>query len=393
MLKPCKTLDEFVLKYDKDLERILCRSFKNYIKIDELPEVKNEVYAHLLEKKFFETYDPSKAQFSTYLYTYLFKFLKGRKVKEDKEVTSHALSLDVPLFEDSGATLLDIKDFQPEIFTASDKLEIVDTDLKIRESLESKKKNLRIHNPYQVGTVYAALWRFFETPRSLEELTAFINEKKVAFQTNPYHPKKDSVKHNIWEIFKKKFLIETEEENALWENVPGVKKRILDFSKMSYEASDIFNFIANCKPTLFECMTVLEYEPEFLESILSELEEQGFVRRAVLPNRKHKPYVYQTNFQSYFVFDQVENLAWFIIAYFQENHPELFEMVDGKYHLNTQSDVTYKLFRMMLNGKTNKQIAKTYQVNNASLNQTKNFILKDIKQLMTRKSPKPIRKS
>jgi hypothetical protein len=381
MLRPCKTLDEFVQKYDKDLERILCRSFKNYIKVEELPEIKNDVYAHLLEKKFFETYDSTKAQFSTYLYTYLFKFLKGKKVKEDKELVTHALSLDVPMFEDSGTTILDIKDFNSD-FTFSDKLEILDVDEKIKEHLEHKKKNLKIHNPYKKGTIYSALWEFFETPRSTKEICNFIEDKKVAFQSNPYHPKKDQIKYDIWEKFKKG-SIETSENNNLWENVAGVKKRILDFSKLSYEASDVFNFISNCQPTLMECKTVLDYSSEKIDEILTELESNGFVHRVVMRYKKGKPYVYQTNFKSHLVFDQIENLTWFIISYFQENHSELFEMVEGKYFLNTQSDVTYKLFRMMLNGKTNKEIAKTYQVNNSSLNQTKDFILKDIKKLVT----------
>jgi len=380
MLRPCKTLDEFVLKYDKDLERILCRSFKNYIKIEDLPEIKNDVYAHLLEKKFFETYDSTKAQFSTYLYTYLFKFLKGKKVKEDKELVNHALSLDMPMFEDSGTTILDIKDFSSD-YSFSDKLEILDVDIKIKEHLENKKKNLKIYNPYKNGTIYHALWEFFQNPKSIKEICSFIEDKKVAFQSNPYHAKKDQIKYEIWEKFKKG-LVETSDENVLWENVAGVKKRTLDFSKLSYEASDIFNFISNCHPTLMECKTVLDYTSEKIDELLTELEDKGFVHRVVLRNKKSKPYVYQTNYKSHLIFDQVENLAWFIISYFQENHSEIFEMIDGKYFLNTQSDVTYRLFRMMLNGKTNKEIARTYQVNNSSLNQTKDFILKDIKKLV-----------
>lgn len=383
MLKPCKTLDEFVLKYDKDLERILCKSFKNYINIDDLQEVKNDVYIHLLEKNFFETYDPTKAQFSTYLYAYLFKFLKSKRVREDKEVTKYALSTDMPTFQDSNVTILDLHDFNPK-FTPIDNLEFEDLEKKIKELLSRKLKNLKIHNPYKTGTIESFAWNCLLTPKTAEELEAEVAAKLQIYEKNPYHAKKDSVKHQIWESFKNLKQIAVTSENILWENVPGVKKMELDFSKFTWAESEIFNFIAENRPSFFEIGQGLPgLDPDVIEIVLLNLERHGFVSEAVKGKGKKANTYYQPRFRPYFTFDRVKNLTWHLLFYFKERHPELFEFNDGYYSLNTTSNVTFKLFQMIQNGKTKKEIANTYRVNNNFLSHTKDVILRDLKKLVT----------
>lgn len=382
-LKPCKTLEEFIVKYDKDLERILCKSFKNYINVDNLEEIKSEIYVHLLEKKFFDTYDASRAQFSTYLYTYLFKFLKARKTKADKEVVNGALSIDAPIYHDSNVTILDSKDFQADKMNVVDMFEVQDFEEKIKTSLEKRLKNLKIYNPYKPGSLEYIGWQILESPRSMEEIESFL--ERLIDVTNPYHAKKESVKYSIWETFSKATSEVITDENLLWSNVAGVKAHELNFSALNGKEFEIFNYVKSKKPSYIELLCGLEQPNSEIESSFCKLERIGFVEGFERPRKRY--YVYRHHSESYYTFNSVKNVAWHLVYFFKEHHPELFEFDSGYYHLNTKSNVAFKMFKMMLNGKTNKLIATTYRVNNSILNQTKNTILKDIKRLMeTRKS-------
>lgn len=385
MLKPCKTLNEFVEKYDKDLERILCGSFKNFINIDDLNEIKNAVYEHLLEKKFFQTYDPTRAQFSTYLYTYLFKFLKGRKTKETKEPTTNAEWLDKPMYEDSNVTMIEVTDLKPEAEDVLSKLAQTNLDQEIRKELAQRFKKLEVHNPYLTGSVEAVAWDIFETRCSVEQLEEYVSWWSQQIK-NPYHPKKDSVKHAIWEKFSggAKWIFVTD-ENSLWENVPGITKYIPNPKVMTKREKTVYNFIKENKDqSIVEIMSGLGFKPREVERILKKLEACGLIQCIV--TRKGKRHFFCTHSKPFYTFDKAKNLAWHLIHYFKENHPEFFEFDSGEYFLNTKSNVTYRLYQMILNGKTNKEITNTYRVNSAALQNTRNLIFKDIKNVIGNKN-------
>jgi len=382
MLRPCKTLNEFVEKYDKDLERILCKSFKNYIDIDELDEVKNEVYTHLLEKNFFQTYDPVRAQFSTYLYTYLFKFLKGRKTKDVKEPVTAAEWIDKPMYEDSNVTMIEVTDFQQGKDDVLTKIGREDLDEKIQEILSSRLKKLEVHNPYDIGSLEYLGWTIFETRCTLEEIEEYVSGF-VHLIDNPYHSKKDSVKYEIWQKFSggAKWIHVTE-DNKLWSNVAGVNLYNPTLKALNKRERAVFNFVRENKdPSIVEIISGLGFKPRELERIIQKLESSGLVQ-CIVP-KKGKRHFFCTHLKPYYSFDKAKNLAWHLIYYFKENHPEFFEFDSGYYFLNTKSNVTYRLYQMILNGKTNKEISSTYRVNSAALENTRNLIIRDIKKLMS----------
>jgi DNA-binding Lrp family transcriptional regulator len=381
MLKPCKTLNEFVEKYDKDLERILCKSFKKFFDIDLLDEVKNDVYTHLLEKKFFDTYDAERAQFSTYLYTYLFHFLKARKNKETKEPCTDAEWVDKPMYEDSNVTMIEVTDFKPSEDTLSH-LTREDLDKKIQSILSSRLKKLEVHNPYELGSLEYLGWSIFESRNTVEQIEEYVSGF-AHVQGNPYHQKKDSVKYDIWQKFSggAKYILITE-DNALWENVPGVKKHAPNVPNMNKRERTVYSFIADHKgQSIVEIISALGMKPRELERIIHKLETEGLIQCIVLKTGKRHFYI--AHKKPFYTFDKAKNLSWHLIHYFTESHPEFFEFDSGCYFLNTKSNVTYRLYQMILNGKTNKEISNTYRVNSAALENTRNLIIRDIKKLMS----------
>lgn len=379
MLKPCKTLGEFVQKYDKDLERILCKSFRKYINIEDLPEVKNDVYAHLLEKKFFDTYDPTKAQFSTYLYTYLFKFLKSKKVKNDKDPTTYAMCIDAPIYEDSDATLMDIKNFTPDVPLASDILSNAQIDGKIREIVKDKHR-FEVHNPHKVGTIEYRAWELLVTPRTIEEIEDFISENYSNASENPYHAKKDDVKHIAWNSFWKEWQTRVPicEETHLWVNIPGVRKVTLDLNTLPETERTLYEMIRDGKN-----VTYMEIVSQgFDSSVLYSLQHKGYIEEVEYTFRRKKQYYYSAIKDSYLSFNFVKNLAWHMIHLMKEEHPEFVEFNGGFYHLNTKTDVTYKVLQMILNGKTKKKIATTLNISTGALNEARESMLRDIRKLL-----------
>jgi hypothetical protein len=379
MLKPCKSLEEFVKKYDKDLERILCKSFRKYINIEELPEVKNDVYAHLLEKKFFDTYDPTKAQFSTYLYTYLFKFLKSKKVKNDKDPTTHAMCIDAPVFEDSTATLMDIKDFTPDAQLPSDVLIDEQIERKIRETVKDKHR-FEVHNPYKYGTLEHRAWELLSEPRTIAEIEDFISRNYSADYENPYHSKKEDVKHVVWNSFWKEWQTRVPicGETQFWVNVPGVKKVSISIESLTEREFALYQTILSNKN-----MNYMELLSQgFDDSLLHSLIQKGYVEEVVRNFRRKKQCVYVAVTESYLSFNFVKNLAWHMINLMRDEHPEFVESNGGFYHLNTKTDVTYKVLQMILNGKTKKKIASTLNISTGALNEARESMLRDIRKIM-----------
>lgn len=371
MLKPCKTLEEFVRYNDKDLEKILAGSFKNYINLENLPEVKNDVYIHLVEKNFFTSYDPEKSAFSTYLYTYLKYYLKDQRKKEARKPDYNAPSIDQKVYQDGNVTLMDVQDFKSNDRKRITDFESSDLDIEIQNLLDKRKK-LKIYNPYQRDSLYGAAWDFLETPRTFEELKLFVFESDFLYK-NPYDPKKDSIKHQIWEQFKKKTIAEITEENELWAHVGGVKSHQLSMSDMAPLEKRVFTDVKELIPcTYFETLLQLK-DLKRRWAALHRLYDKGFLDGDLEVTTNTKPF---------YRFQRVENMVWHLIMYFQEKHPELMGFDNEKYHLDTQSNPTFKFFRMVLNGKTNKEIASTYRVNTNTFLSTKRAILKDVKRLI-----------
>jgi hypothetical protein len=379
MLKPCKTLDEFVRKYDKDLERILCKSFRKYINIEDLPEVKNDVYAHLLEKKFFQTYDPSKAKFSTYLYTYLFKFLKSKKVKNDKDPTTYATCIDAPIFDDSDASLIDVKDFSNSDQTHSDVFSDLQLEYKIKE-LFKNKNSFCVNNPYSVGTLEHHAWNFLLEPRKIEDVEAYVSSHFSNDLENPYHPKKDEIKHIVWNSFWKKWQIHVpvSVETQNWINVAGVRKVIIDLKLLSEEERKIYDLVHHTKNTTY--MEIVSQG--FNAKVLNDLIEKGYLLEVIREKKKGNYSYFSVAKNSYLSFNHARNIAWYMVHLMRENHPEFIEFSNGRYHLNTKSDVTYKVLQMILNGKTKKQITTTLSISSAVLNEARESMFKDIRKII-----------
>lgn len=379
MLKPCKTLGEFVKKYDKDLERILCKSFRKYINIEELPEIKNDVYAHLLEKRFFDTYDPSKAQFSTYLYTYLFKFLKSKKVKNDKDPTTNAMCIDAPVFEDSTASILDVTDFSPDVRLASDLIMDEQIEKKIKEIVKDKHR-FEVRNPHKEGTLEHIAWEILAEPRTVEEIEAFVLDNYTCDYENPYHHKKDDVKHLVWNSFWKEWQTRVPicEETQLWINIPGVRRVIINPESLINKELELYKMIREGKNTTY--MEIISNG--FDDSTLHSLLHKGYVEEIEHNFRRKKQHVYVSVTESYFSFNFAKNLAWHMIHLMKEEHPEFVEFDGGFYHLNTKTDVTYKVLQMILNGKTKKKIANTLNISTGALNDARESMLRDIRKIM-----------
>lgn len=380
MLKPVKTLDEFVLKYDKDLERILCKSFKKWFNIDELDEVKNDVYVHLLDKKFFEKYDANIAQFSTYLYTYLRFFLKSRKGKEDKELVNSADSLNAAVFDEGGATLLDVKDFNHRVLNPSEEIQVKDLNKEIQRLMGTKIKNVSVSNPYKDKSVMHAFWDFMQKPRTLKEIENFTAQNAEMIKTNPYDAKKDEIKHKIYRFFKNKEYCSITENNILWVNVPGVYKASAD--DLDADHRKVLLFIEEKNPTKKEFGESKSYKAE----ILNNLMELGLVSRKKSPTRKHKPFVFIKNNKSILHFNRTKNLAWYLINTIKDMYPELLIFEDGRYCINAQENAAWKIYQMMVNGKSNKHISNTYKIKNSVLSSTKRFVLNDIKKMILEQS-------
>lgn len=381
MLKPCKTLEEFVRKYDKDMERILCKSFRKYINLDELPEVKNDVYAHLLEKNFFTTYDPSKAQFSTYLYTYLFKFLKSKKVKNDKDPTTYAACIDTPIFDDSSASMMDLNDFSPDTPTVYDTLIDEELQLRIRKLMKNKHR-FEVRNPYEEGTLRHKAWAFLSEPRTIEEVEDYVSFHFSSSYDNPYHPKKDEIKHIAWNSFWKDWQTQVPicSETQYWGNIAGVRKVIIDVASLSKKERELYQFLLQKRKKSLMYMDIISNG--FEDACLYELLRKGYVEEKVQNFRRNKEYVYVAVSDSYLSFNHAKNIAWHMIHLMKEEHPEFMEFTGGLYHLNTKTDVTYRVLQMILNGKTKKQITHTLNISTPALNEAKESMFKDIRKLI-----------
>jgi len=383
MLKPVKTLNEFVLKYDKDLERILCKSFKKWFNIEDLDEVKNDVYVHLLDKNFFEKYDANIAQFSTYLYTYLRYFLKSRKVKEDKELVNAAESLNAPVFDEGGATLLDVKDFNHKSLNPSEFVQINDMNKEIQRLMGTKIKNVSVTNPYEEESILYFFWDYMQKPRTLREIENFVQLNIDSIKTNPYDAKKDDVKHKIYSYFKNKKYCYVTENNNLWLNVPGVSKPDLEDLDSSHKK--VFQFIEAKTPTLKE-FSGLKMNGKKKIEILNNLIELGIVLKKKDATRRYKPYIFTKNNKSILHFNRTKNIAWYLINTIKDMYPELLIFENGRYCINAQENAAYKIYQMMVNGKSNKHIANTYKIKNSVLSSTKRFVLNDIKKMILEQS-------
>lgn len=381
MLKPCKTLEEFVRKYDKDMERILCKSFRKYINLDELPEVKNDVYAHLLEKNFFTTYDPTKAQFSTYLYTYLFKFLKSKKVKNDKDPTTYAVCIDTPLFDDSSATLIDLKDFSPDTPTVYETLIDEELQSRIRKIMRNKHR-FEIRNPHSDGSLQHKAWDFLSEPRTIEQIEEFVASHFSNGYDNPYHPKKDEVKHIAWNSFWKDWQTKIPlcSETQYWSNIAGVRKIVIDLKTLSTKEKELYDFLSQKRKKPLGYMDILS--SGFEDLTLFSLLQKGYVEEKVKNFRRNREYVYEVVSKSHLCFNYAKNLAWHMIHLMKEEHPEFMEFNGGRYHLNTKTDVTYRVLQMILNGKTKKQITNTLNISTPALNEAKESMFRDIRKLI-----------
>lgn len=371
MLKPVKTLDEFVLKYDKDLERILCKSFKKWFNIDDLEEVKNDVYCHLLDKKFFETYDSNIAQFSTYLYTYLRFFLKSRKGKEDKNIINDAESLSNKVFEEGDSTLLDIKDFNHKNLSPLENMEVKDINKEIEKLMTKKIKNFTVINPFKQNSILNIFWEFMQTSRTLKEIENFVDKNIKHLNKNPYNKKKDEIKYKIFSYFKnKKFSYLTEETN-LWINVPGIVK----FDHKNYRDQKVLNFIE-------ENPTKKDFLNKYDVKVLNELINFGIVKLKKDTSKRGSPYVIIKNNKPILHFNKTKNLAWYLINTVKDMYPELLIFENNKYTINAKENAAYKIYQMMINGKSNKHILNTYKIKNSVLSSTKRFVLNDIKKMI-----------
>lgn len=117
-MQPCKDITEFIEKNDRDVDRILSSGrFRHYYREGELGDAKNDLYLHLIEKKFFETFNPELSQISTYFFTFAFRFFRTRSRNKKVKFTNKTLeseSLDELLFsgmkygDGRSWTLLDI---------------------------------------------------------------------------------------------------------------------------------------------------------------------------------------------------------------------------------------------------------------------------------------------
>jgi hypothetical protein len=381
MLKPCKTLEEFVRKYDKDMERILCKSFRKYINLDELPEVKNDVYAHLLEKNFFNTYDPTKAQFSTYLYTYLFKFLKSKKVKNDKDPTTYAACIDTPLFDDSSATLIDLKDFAPDAPTVYDSLIDEELESRIRKLMKNKHR-FEIKNPYAEGTLEHRAWDFLLEPKTIEQIEEYVVSHFSSGHENPYHPKKDEVKHIAWNSFWKNWQTKVPIclETQHWSNIAGVRKVVINPKTLPEKENTLYRFLLQKRKKPLGYMDIISNGFDDLD--LYGLIRKGYVEEKTINFRRKREYVYEAVTESHLSFNYARNLAWHMIHLMKEEHPEFMEFHGGCYHLNTKTDVTYRVLQMILNGKTKKQITSTLNISTPAFNEAKESMFKDIRKLI-----------
>jgi hypothetical protein len=379
MLKPCKTLEEFVKKYDKDLERILCKSFRKYINIEDLPEIKNDVYAHLLEKKFFQTYDPSKAKFSTYLYTYLFKFLKSKKVKNDKDPTTYAMCIDTPLFEDSDTSLIEIRDFTSDDQQPTDIFCEIQLDNKIR-ALVKDKHAFQINNPYRHGTLEYQAWSLLLEPKTIDDMEDYVAKNFNFAMENPYHSKKEDIKHIIWNSFWKNWQTKVPicSETLNWSNVAGVRKVIIDPKNLPADEFKLYTTILTSKNISYMELMAQGFGIETLNSLF----KKGYVEEIIHNDRRKNNHFYVAITCSYFSFNFARNIAWYMIHLMREHHPELIEFDKGLYYLNTKSDINYKVLQMILNGKTKKQITNTLNISSGALNEARDSMLRDIRKII-----------
>jgi len=378
MLKPCKTLEEFVKKYDKDLERILCKSFRKYINIEDLPEVKNDVYAHLLEKKFFDTYDPSKAKFSTYLYTYLFKFLKSKKVKNDKDPTTYAMCIDTPMFDDSDASLIEIKDFTSDDQKPTDAFCDVQLDDKIRDLVKDKFV-FKVSNPHKLGTLEHQAWVLLSEPRTIDDVERYVSQHFSFSMENPYHAKKEDIKHIVWNSFWKNWQTKLPicSETTNWANVAGVRKVTIETKSLTKDELNLYNFLKQEKPSYMEMIS-----QGFSHQVINSLLEKGYIEEIIHQERRKNNQYYIAITKSYLSFNFARNLAWYMIHLMREQHPEFIEFDRGTYYLNTKSDINYKVLQMLLNGKTKKQITTTLNISSGVLNEARDSMLKDIRKII-----------
>ena len=368
-MKPCATLDEFVQLYDKDMERILASwTFRKYVSLELIPDLKTECYIHLVDKKFFLTYDPTKGAFSTYLYSFLWKFLKSEKAKRDREVTKDALSIDQKIYQEGNVTLLDVVDFKTNNRSAVEGFENDDFNRELMGVLSKKLKKLKIYNPYSEKSMEGNAWAFLETPRTFSEMKDFCEVSDFGYW-NPYESKKERIKHQIWEVFRNHSLVEITPENKFWAHVGGVK--MCTPLPLTPSEKKVLSEVKKMLPcSYFEILLQIKSLNKKQKS-LNALFDKGYLDGDDIVISNAKPF---------YRFNRLENMAWHLILYFQEKHSELLEFDFGKYNLNT-TNPTFKLLRMILNGKTNKEIAKTYKVNASTFLKAKRSILKDVKRL------------
>jgi hypothetical protein len=170
------------------------------------------------------------------------------------------------------------------------------------------------------------------------------------------------------------------ENNNMWVNVAGVFKADINNLDSSYRK--VFQFIEEKNPTIKEFNESKTNRKEILNNLI----ELGHVLKKKDSSRKHKPYVFTKNNKPILHFNRTKNLAWYLINTIKDMYPELLIFENGRYCINAQENAAWKIYQMMVNGKSNKHISNTYKIKNSVLSSTKRFVLNDIKKMILEQS-------
>lgn len=95
-LKPVKTYEEFIKIWDKKIEKII----RSYGLLEEVQDLKQEIYLRILENNGLANYDPTRGAFSTYIYAVVVMKVRNARTKRRKELGLMPFTLEAKDFLD-----------------------------------------------------------------------------------------------------------------------------------------------------------------------------------------------------------------------------------------------------------------------------------------------------
>lgn len=208
-----KNFDEFVKTYDQDLTNLMVKKFGSLFDINDLADLKQDFYCHLLMKDALSIYDPERSKFSTFICTYLRYFLLAHYSKNRRCPLKHQLVLKK---DQNVYSFLDLMD---------DPNAVTEQSILSSKFIETFKTNLNnMSSTFDVPAKIKAkekesflIRKIIHKSFSDEELREVLREKYAVYRRNPFKVKE--LAHGIWKKIN---------------NPAGVKREDLNFNNFLF---------------------------------------------------------------------------------------------------------------------------------------------------------------